>query len=163
MGEQSQKQKIKATDYLIESLKLMVTISMLFIGGLVAYGGYIGYILNKKYFYSSIVLLLISSLLSVVNINSIINKVYSGNESAIRDNEVRIINFISIFALLLGVLFGSISVLKTRYTSTSISNFNSTVITDEKVVIGTADLPTIKIIKNNDGQIHSIEINGERR
>ena len=154
--------EVKATDYLIESLKLMVTISMLFIGGIVAYGGYIGYSLNKKLFYSSIFLLVISSLLSVVNINSIINKIYAGKQDAIRTREVRLISFFSIITLLIGILLGSISILEYSYQPNKISTSNSTIITDKEIIIGSSELPPIKIIKNQDGHIQSIEIESRK-
>ena len=155
------KHKIKATDYLIESLKLMVTISMLFIGGIVAYSGYVDFNLNTKFFYISISLLILSSLSSVFNINSIINKIYGGNEEAIRVTEVRVINAVSIISLLLGISFGIYSILDSdrHLNDMSISSNKSTVISDSKIIIGSAELPSIKIDKTEEGKIKSIEIN----
>jgi len=158
MENQNKKHQIKATDYLIESLKLMVTISMLFIGGIVTYGGYLGYLLNKKYFYISVSFLVFSSLMSVININSLINKLYDGKYDAIRSKEVRIINAISILTLLVGIIMGIYSVLSTEQDEKQSTNCRLTVITDEKIIIGRTNLSSIKIIKNDNGKIQSIEI-----
>ena len=152
--------RVKAAEFLIESLKLMVTISMLFIGGIVAYGGYIDFRLDCKYFYISISLLVVSSLLSVLNINSIINKIYAGNTEAIRATEVRVINAISIIALVFGISFGIFSILNSNIEpiNKTVLGTHSTIITDSQISIGNNPLPPLKRIKKN-GKIQSVEVN----
>lgn len=148
--------KIKATDYLTESLKLIVTIATILFGGLLAYRSNISVPIDIWSYYVSLSLLAMSSVVSVANINSLINKMFRGEEDAIKQKEVKSLNIASIFSLFVGIFFGAwfLSV----QTQPSSINTNGTVITDSSISIGKDILSTIKIVKNKDGKILEVTI-----
>ncbi|MBO2671652.1 hypothetical protein [Shewanella algae] len=98
--------KSKATDYLTESLKTLVTISTIFIGGLIAFQA------NKEItsglFYWSLAAFTISAFTSVLNINSIINKIYRSEKEAIQSSEAKILSACSLLCFIAGVVLSAI-------------------------------------------------------
>lgn len=99
--------KIKATDMLTESLKLIVTIATIFFGGLLTYRSTITAPLIEWAYYCSLSLLASSSILSVININSLISKIYRGEDGAIKSREVKLLNSSSMLTLFMGIAFGA--------------------------------------------------------
>jgi hypothetical protein len=72
--------------------------------------------------------------------------------------EVRVINAISIVALLSGISFGIYSILDSNINPVSkTANSQSTIISDSQILVGSNPLPPLKITKA-DGKIQSVEI-----
>jgi len=80
--------KIRATDYLIESLKLIVLIATILMTGLLTFQEQVN-ISNKYYFYTAITLWLITLIWSVINLNLLITKIYRSEEDAIKQKDTK--------------------------------------------------------------------------
>lgn len=98
--------KLKATDYLTESLKLLVGVSMSLVAGLVAYDANLKVAHSSLLFYLSSLLLLTASILAICNILMLINKIYRNELNAIKNVTVRNINFGVLITFAFGVFFG---------------------------------------------------------
>lgn len=99
--------KHKAIDLLVESIKAILTLSTILISGLLAYIGTVGGGILCWQNITALSLLFVSCILSIININSLVNKVYRGEDDAVMDKEVKIINVVLSLSLLLGLVFGS--------------------------------------------------------
>ena len=150
--------KIKATDYLTESLKLIVAIATILFGGLLAYRSNIPVPISIWSYYLSLGLLAISSVVSVANINSLINKMFRGEEDAIKEKEVKGLNIASILSLFAGIFFGAWFLSVQTQSKPSPINTKCTVITDSSIIVGKDITSTIKIVKNKDGKISEVTI-----
>lgn len=150
--------KIKATDYLTESLKLIVSIATLLFGGLLAYRSNISEPIGIWGYYTSLSLLAISSIVSVANINSLINKIYRGEEDAIMSKEVKGLNFASIFTLFSGIVFGAWFLSAQTQEPPKSASTENTVISDSSITVGKDIGSTVKIIKSTDGKISEVTI-----
>ena len=100
--------RIKATDYLVESLKLIVTLSTILFGGLLAYSAKSSLLILGWSFYVSLMGFLLSAITSIVSINSIINKIYRCEDDAIQQPRVKVVVIFSVLFLLVGMVIGAI-------------------------------------------------------
>lgn len=150
--------KIKATDYLTESLKLIVAIATILFGGLLAYRSNIATPISIWSYYLSLGLLAISSVVSVANINALINKIYRGEEDAIKADEVKNLNIASIISLFSGIVFGAWFLSVQSQYKTAPINTNSTVISDTSITVGKDIGAIVKVVKNKDGKITGVTI-----
>jgi len=152
-------EKTKATDYVIESLKLIVTLSALFFGGILAYRAKLNAPVFLWAYYSSLAVFSLSAILSVANINSLINKVFRGDEDAIQHKEARILNALSTLSLLLGMILGAIflSLQEVRKIVPTVSN-NQTTITDSEIIVGKMVQSNITIKKDENGKVIEVII-----
>lgn len=99
--------KHKAIDLLVESIKAILTLSTILISGLLAYIGTVGGGLLCWQNITALSFLFLSCILSIININSLVNKVYRGEVDAVMDSEVKIINVVLSLSLLFGLGFSS--------------------------------------------------------
>ena len=153
--------KIKATDYLTESLKLIVAIATILFGGLLAYRSNIETPISIWAYYASLALLELSSIVSVANINSLINKMYRGEEDAIKNNEVKTLNVASIVTLFTGIVFGAWFLSVQTQANSKAGSTNGTVISDSSITVGKEINSTVKVIKNKDGKISEVTISSK--
>lgn len=150
--------KLKATDYLTESLKLTVAIATILFGGLLAYRSNLAAPISIWAYYASLTLLASSSILSVANINSLINKIFRGEEDAIKSNEVKTFNIASIVTLFSGIVFGAWFLSAQTQTRPVTSRTDNTVISDSSITVGKDVNSTVKIVKSKDGKIAEVTI-----
>ncbi len=150
--------KLKATDTLTESLKLIVTISTIYFGGILAYRSNLSTPGALWSYYSALSFLAISAILSVANINSLINKLYRGEEDLIKDKEVKRLNIFASFSLLLGVISGAWFLSEQTQEPPELNTSSSTVITDSSIAVGKDNTSVIKIKKDSSGKIIEVEI-----
>lgn len=150
--------KTKATDYVVESLKLIVTLSTIFFGGLLAYRAN----LNAPYllwaYYSSLAAFSFSAIFSVANINSLINKIFRGDEDAIQHKEAKALNVLAIITLFSGIGFGAAFLSKQPDTSTTPSHIKGAIITDAQISIGAEIESNVEIKKDSNGKISTVTI-----
>lgn len=155
--------KIKATEFLIESLKLIVAISTLLFGGLLAYGSNVTVINGKTPYYLSLGALALSSILSVININSLINKIFRGEVEAIRDKTVKGLNLCSSISLLVGIIAGAFFLSHPQSSSLRSSVSANTIITESEIIVGNDTATTIEISKGKDGKIEKVLIQPQNK
>ena len=151
--------KIKATDYLTESLKLIVVVVTILMTGLFTYHEQVN-ASNKYYFYGSISFWLITLIWSIINLNLLINKVYRGEEDAIKQSDTK-----STFTwVTLTLIIGIVSAMFFLF-SLSDSNKEQTIqtnqilITNDGIIIDGNFSGKIKILKFKDGIIKEVVIN----
>ena len=150
---------IKAVDLLTESIKLIVTIATILFGGLLAYGANLTQITNPFSFYGGLSLLAMSSILSVININSLINKVNRNEDDAIKNGTVKTINVLASLSLLFGIAAGAYFLLNSPPSKgLAIAPSQNTRITNSEIIIGTSDEAVIKVEKNQNGDITVVDI-----
>lgn len=155
---------IKAVDLLTESIKLIVAIATILFGGLLAYGANLPQITNHSYFYGGLSLLALSSILSVININSLINKVNRNEEDAIKNGTVKIINILASLSLLCGIASGAYFLLNSPTSrGLALSPSSNTRITNAEIIIGTSDEAVIKVEKNQNGDITVVDISQKNK
>ncbi|WP_419766959.1 hypothetical protein [Arcobacter sp.] len=151
--------KIKATDYLIESLKLIVVVVTILMTGLLTFHDQVN-TSNKYYFYISIFFWLITLVWSIINLNLLINKVYRSEEDAIKQKDTKSTFTCVTITLFLGIVFGIIFLF-----NLSSSNQKNTIqanqisITNQTIIIDGNFSKKIKIMKFEDGSIKEITIN----
>lgn len=150
--------KLKAADTLTESLKLIVTISTIFFGGLLAYRSNVATPAALWTYYSALGLLALSSILSVLNINSLINKIYRGEDELVKNKEVKGLNIFASLALLLGIAFGAWFLSEQTPGSSTPATQSSTVITDSNILVGKDVTAVINVKKNSSGKIDEVTI-----
>lgn len=150
--------KLKATDYLTESLKLVVAIATILFGGLLAYRSNISAPTGIWAYYTSLALLALSSIVSVANINSLINKIYRGEETAIKNSEVKALNVASILTLFSGIIFGAWFLSAQTQNNPRAANADGTVISDSTITVGKDISSVVKVVKNKDGKISEVTI-----
>jgi hypothetical protein len=92
----------------------MLALSTASIAALLAYIGTVGGGVKNTWNILALVFLFIASVTSILNINSLINKVYSGDDEAIKNKEVKILNWILSLALLLGLCFSAFYILSCK-------------------------------------------------
>jgi hypothetical protein len=152
--------KAKATDLVVESLKLIVTIATLFLGALLAYSSNVTSPVIKWAFYTALSSFVICSIFSILNINSLINKLYREEDDAIMQSEAKILNIISALALIIGLITTSIYIKYNPVNTKTPSSTSpaTTVISDDQIVVG-ADVKTpIQIRRNESGKIEEVII-----
>lgn len=149
--------KLKSADMLTESLKLVVTISTILLGALVAYRSSLGSVTALGSYYFSVGALILCSILCVLNINSLINKIYDGKNDAIKETEVKFLNISSWLALCLGVGVGLWFLSEQQSKPINISD-DITSIADSNIVIGSKNQSVIKITKDDSGKIKEVTV-----
>ena len=152
--------KAKATDYLTESLKLMVAIATILFGGLLAYRSNLPSPVGINQFYASLGFLALSSCLSVANINSLINKMHSGDGDAIKKGDVKTLNVLSIATLVVGIGYGALFLLDQATADADNAIAGGTVISDSEIVVGNGMKAGITVVKE-DGKISEVVISPE--
>ena len=156
--------KAKATDLVVESLKLIVTIATLFLGALIAYSTNTPEPELRWLFYISLTLLVLCAILSILNINSLINKIYREEEDAIRQTEAIVLNAASALCLIAGLVTSSIYIYNNPISSSKSKDTlpqPNTIITKDELVIGTETNSKFHIIKDVNGNIVEITIEKE--
>lgn len=151
--------KVKATDFLTESLKLIVTISTIFFGALLAYRSSLVSPNDIWSYYLSLGLLILSAILSVANINSLINKMYRGEDNAIKETEVKVLNILATLSLFIGIFSGAWFL--TKQIPAKVSKLNgsdTTIISDSSISVGKENKSIIKVIKGANGKISEVTI-----
>ncbi len=150
--------KMKATDFVVESLKLIVTLSTIILGGLLAYRATLVNPSMLGAYYSSLIALAISAILSVANINSLINKIFREDEDAIQHKEAKTLNVLATLALLIGIVSAALFLSNQPIQVKVESQSSNTVITDTQIIIGNETQSNIEVKKNNDGKIDTVVI-----
>lgn len=150
--------KLKATDILVESIKLLVTIATIFFGGLLAYGSNVSTPIRVWSYHTALILFVVCSVSSVVNINTLIGKIYRSEADAIKRGDVKFVNIISMLSLLGGTFFGAIFLLSQQPSTQKSSNSTQTVISESQITVGSGDQPNIKVIKDANGHINEVSI-----
>lgn len=152
--------KQKAIDLLVESIKSILTLSTILISGLLAYIGTVGSGHLCWQNISALTFLFLACILSIININSLVNKVYRSEFDAVMNNEVKIINVALSFSLLLGLGFGSWYILtctpETR--SVYLKNTGQMIIQQGAISIPDNFSTEVKIEKES-GEVKVITIN----
>jgi hypothetical protein len=143
---------------LTESLKLIVVIATILFGGLLAYRSNIAAPIGVWAYYVSLALLASSSILSVTNINSLINKVYRGEEDAIKKKEVKVLNFACIATLFSGIAFGAWFLSVQSQMILESPGADAIVISDESIAIGKEIRATVKVVITREGTISEVLI-----
>lgn len=152
--------KLKATDLLVESIKSILTISIILISGLLAYIGTVGKGQLCWQNISALTFLFIACILSIININSLLNKVYRSEFDAVMNAGVKKIYIALSLSLLLGLGFGSLYIL----TCARCSNSGVIKSTDQMVIQqGAISIPdnfstTVKI-EQESGDVKVVTIN----
>ena len=152
--------KQKAIDLLVESIKSILTLSTILISGLLAYIGTVGSGQLGWQNISALTFLFIACILSIININSLVNKVYRNEFDAVMDSEVKIINIILSISLLLGLAFGALYILTCSRSNDSIvlKNTDQMTIQQESISIPDNFSTTVKIVKES-GAVKVVTIN----
>ena len=152
--------KIKATDYLIESLKLITVIVTILITGMLTFQSQINNS-NKIYFYISIFFWMITLVLSVINLNLLINKIYRGEEDAIKQKDTKTTFVIASFSLFFGMISAIIFLYNNIPTSNKMNKVqkNQILITNDTIIMDSNFSKKIKIIKFKEGSIKEVTIN----
>jgi hypothetical protein len=145
--------KLKATDYLTESLKTITAISTIFIGGLIAYQ-------SEEYrisllFWLSLALFTLSALFSVFCINSIINKVFRGDIESIQKGEVKILTLLSLLTLLGGITTSAFFISEKKQSNDGVED-RKLHLDENKLSINKEFEGTVTL--NDEGKIIKIEI-----
>ena len=150
--------RIKATDYLIESLKQIFSLATIFFVGLLAYRSTLSsHELNWTY-YTALGLLAACSLFSVVNINSLISKIYRGEDAAIYTSEAKFLNCLVILLLGFGLGFAAYFFSNIGSNDEVAVGVNQSMISDDKVVVDGNVQSNIEIVKDDSGKIKRINI-----
>lgn len=150
--------QLKALDVLTESLKLIVTISTIFFGGLLAYRSSLNQPVAINFYYASIISLVSSSIVSVTNINSLINKINRGDDNILNMIEVKSLNTISILLLLAGISLGAWFLSEQTQSSQAHVASDTTTISDTVITVGSKNTSLIKITKNEQGKLTEVTI-----
>lgn len=151
--------KIKATDYLTESLKLIVVVVTILMTGLLTFHDQVN-ASNKYYFYISIIFWLITLIWSIINLNLLISKVYRSEEDAIKQSDTKSTFTYVTVALIVGIISAIFFL-----SSLSDSNKEQTIqtnqisITDDGIIMDGNFSRKIKILKFKDGTIKEVIIN----
>lgn len=150
--------KSKATDYLVESLKLVVALSTVLLGGLLAFRAKI---IAPRFiwsFYFSLSTLVLSIIFSALNVNSLIKKVFRGNEDAIKHKEVKYTYILAAIFLVVGIIFGAIFLSSQTVTNNVSVQDNQTIITDTEIVVSGEVSSNIQITRDSNGKITNVTI-----
>jgi hypothetical protein len=153
--------KLKATDILVESIKLLFAISTLFFGGLLTYRSSITEPINIRLCDIALLSFALSSIFSVLNINSLIGKIFRSESDAIKETEVKVLNVLSMLALLLGMALGAIflSSQKNKSEDNKSSSVEQTVISDSQIILGkNIQQANIEVTKDNNSHISKVII-----
>lgn len=150
--------KLKATDYLVESLKLIVTLSTIFFGGLLAYRTNLHNPDTLWAYYSALIAFAFSSVLSITNINSLINKIFKGDEDAIQHKEAKTLNILATFTLFIGIAFGAVFLSKQPTVLNVSTQDRGAVITDDTININGEIASNIIVKKDGNGKISTVTI-----
>lgn len=150
--------KLKAVDTLTESLKLVVTISTIFFGGLLAYRSNLPSPEALWLYYLALGMLALSAILSVANINSLINKIYRDEGDLIKHREVKMLNAFSSLSLLIGIMAGAWFLSAQTPTAAHSQSTSFTVITDSSITVGKDNTSVIRVKKNSSGKIDEVSI-----
>jgi hypothetical protein len=150
--------QIAASNILVESIKLIFTISTVYIGAFFAYAQNA----NRGWlFWMAISLLTATSILSIWVINIIVNQIWDNSEQNIMANSVRI-SFVAVaFLLFLGIGTSLYHIQESKSYKTNESHLvspSSVIIKDGEVVVTDSSRAKIKIEKTN-GVISVISIN----
>ncbi len=153
--------KIKATDFVVESLKLIVTLSTIFLGGLLAYRSNVESPVSLWSYYWALAVLSLCAFSSIYSVNALINKLFKGGAiaiSAIQHTEVKISFSLAAMTLLGGMFFSGFFLFsQTSNKASPISN-NQTAITDTQIVTGGEVKSNIQVTKDNSGKVTSVTI-----
>ena len=150
--------KIKATDFVVEALKLIVTLSTIFFGGLLAYRANISSPSLIWSYYAALGLMALSAILSIANINSLINKVYRNEENAIQQTEAKVLNVLATLTLLSGMGFGAVFLSSQSIPGKPPQINDQTTITDSQVVVSGEVKSNIQVTRGSNGKITNITI-----
>jgi hypothetical protein len=140
--------KVKATDYLLESIKLIVTIATILFGGLLAYAPNAISHDREWAFNLALTLFALSAISGVFNINSIINKIFRSDEDAIRTAEVKTLNILSTASLALGMGFGACFLSDQHPVTKKTDKEVQTTISESEITVNGETKSTIEIQKN---------------
>lgn len=150
--------KVKASDYLLESIKLIVTLATIFFGGLLAYAPNATSHTREWAFNLALTLFALSAIFGVFNINSIINKIFRGEEDAIRTNETKALNILSTGFLAFGMGFGAWFLSDQHPVTKKTDKEDQTTISESEITVGGETKSTIEIQKNESGKIIHVKI-----
>jgi hypothetical protein len=144
--------KPKAIDILVESIKLCFTLSTVSIAGLLGYIGSIGKGVFGGFAITALSLFLLTCILSVFNINTIINKVHRCNSETIMHPEVKFVYSAISLLLLSGLVFSGLYISSQRSmpNSTRPTAPESVTVTDDSIVIPNNFKTGIVITKDNN-------------
>jgi hypothetical protein len=151
--------RAKATDFVVEALKLLVTIATLFFGALLAYATSARPVLGSAY-YAALILFVACSVLSVMNIHSLVNKLYRGEEDAIMQREAKILNALAAVTLIGGLIAAALFILRpsTPKSPATPADPKIAIISDQQVTIGSEVKTKIRITKDSTGKINEITV-----
>lgn len=150
--------QIKAAEVLMESLKLLVTLSTVFFGGLLAYRTGLDFPVAMWSYYISISLLVASAILSVVNIKALINKIHRDDADAIKRSDVKLLNVLASLSLLAGIGAGAYFLSANTHRKAKPSTPESTHISDSSISIGTNLNVSVEVKKDSSGKIQMVTI-----
>jgi len=150
--------KVKATDYLLESIKLIVTLATIFFGGLLAYAPNATSHAYEWAFNWALISFAISAVLGVVSINSIINKTFRSDEKAIQHIEVKLLNVLSVVSLAFGMGFGATFLSDQTPAAKKQTTENQTSISESEITVNGEVKSNIEIQKNDAGKITHVKI-----
>lgn len=153
--------KLKSIDLLVESVKSVLTLSTAAIAALLAYIGTIGGGKINKWNLLALVFLFSASITSILNINSLINKVYKGDEEAIMNKEVRGLNIFLSLSLVFGLILSAIYILSCEPEKTKISVPEKHLHIDSSSINVPPDFTTKVIIEKDNSEIKNVIINGD--
>lgn len=151
--------KIKATDYLIESIKLIVVVVTIFMTGLLTFHEQVNET-NIYFFYSSILFFAITLIISILNLNVLINKVYRSEEDAIKQKDTKNCFIYLLLALIIGIISAGIFLYCVSNSNMKITiNTGQISIMNDEIVIDSNFTNKVKILKFYDGTIKEVIIN----
>lgn len=143
--------RIKSIEIVIESLKLYIALATLLFGGLLTL---IGFNFNSKFAWTgtvALILFLLAIIMSVLTVNSLINKVYRNDDEAIKRKDSIFLNFLSIILLLSGMIFGSVFILNKQENKLSPIDIDNVLIEGDKITIPSDIKQKVKIVRDSLG------------
>lgn len=150
--------KAKAAEVLIESLKLVVTISTVFFAAFLAFHASANRAGGSFFFYGTLAAFALTAVLSVFNINTLINKFNNDEKDLVSDRTVRWTNAIVIFTFFTGFVFATFFLSESPNRMPAIGE-TSTTITDSSITIGTDVKASVTIRKHENGRLEEVRIN----
>lgn len=148
---------LKAIDVSMESQKTYVTLETLVLAGLIAYAGSLG-AETPWYVYLNIAAVFVSAVLSVITLQSLINKLRDGQTTdPLGKSDVRWLGIISQLLFGAGVVAGGCIVLLSPPSTPTKLPQNSCVVTDAQVVVPSG-IDCNFNVEREDGRVKHVEV-----
>lgn len=159
----------KAADFVVESLKAVLTISTLLLAALGAFVSTTDLVVPRGLLASALAGFLVTSILCIVNINTLINIVHYGGVNTgekeretplgVRQKSVRFVNFGVLLALLGSLILGSVVVARVKPSpETGVANQTQIIRVGDSVNLTIKGELEITVTTGSDGELTGVEI-----